>query len=210
MRQSKKEINKRYRENNKEKIALQGQKYYQKNKKLIKEKSENLKEEIAKKQKIYYEKNKDKIKARAAEYRLKNSNKIKQYKEAHKEERNKKRNQRKKTDFLFKLKERTRKTILRSFKNNNYKKSQKTEDILGCSLQKFKEYIEKQFETWMNWSNHGKYNGELNYGWDLDHIIPLASAKTEEDVIRLNHYTNFQPLCSKNNRDIKMCKFSLS
>ena len=55
----------------------------------------------------------------------------------------------------------------------------------------------------MNWSNHGLYNGQLNYGWDIDHIIPLSSVKTEEDVIRLNHYTNLQPLCSFVNRVIK-------
>ena len=55
----------------------------------------------------------------------------------------------------------------------------------------------------MSWENKGLYNGELNYGWDIDHIIPLDTAKTEEDVIRLNHYSNLQPLCSKINRDIK-------
>ena len=55
----------------------------------------------------------------------------------------------------------------------------------------------------MNWNNRGLYNGELNYGWDIDHIIPLSSAKTEEEMILLNHYSNLQPLCSKINRDIK-------
>jgi len=55
----------------------------------------------------------------------------------------------------------------------------------------------------MNWDNHGLYNGELNYGWDIDHIIPLATAKNEGELIKLNHYTNLQPLCSKINRDIK-------
>ena len=34
----------------------------------------------------------------------------------------------------------------------------------------------------MNWENYGLYNGELNYGWDIDHIIPISSAKTEEEV----------------------------
>jgi len=55
--------------------------------------------------------------------------------------------------------------------------------------------------------NRGLYNGEFNYVWDIDHIIPLSSAETEDDVIRLNHYSNLQPLCSKVNRDIKMDNF---
>jgi len=52
-------------------------------------------------------------------------------------------------------------------------------------------------------NNQGKYNGKLNYGWDMDHIIPIASAESEEDIIKLNHYTNLQPLCSFVNRVIK-------
>jgi len=39
--------------------------------------------------------------------------------------------------------------------------------------------------------------------WDIDHIIPLSAAETEEDIIRLNHHKNLQPLCSKVNRYIK-------
>lgn len=58
----------------------------------------------------------------------------------------------------------------------------------------------------MTWDNHGLYNGELNFGWDIDHIIPISSAKTEDEVINLNHYTNLQPLCGKINRDIKKDK----
>ena len=55
----------------------------------------------------------------------------------------------------------------------------------------------------MAWENKGLYNGELNYGWDVDHIKPLSTASSEEELIILNHYTNLQPLCSKINRDIK-------
>jgi hypothetical protein len=43
---------------------------------------------------------------------------------------------------------------------------------------------------------------------DIDHIIPISSVNSENDVIRLNHYTNLQPLCSKVNRDIKIDKFN--
>jgi hypothetical protein len=69
-------------------------------------------------------------------------------------------------------------------------------------LEEFKLYLESQFEDWMTWDNRALYNGELNYGWDIDHKIPLASAKSEEDI-DLNHYTNLQPLCSYTNRHIK-------
>lgn len=88
-------------------------------------------------------------------------------------------------------------------KDKGYSKKSKTIQILGCSYVEFKEHLENQFKPWMNWENHGKYNGTLNYGWDIDHIIPVSSAKTEAEVIQLNHFSNFQPLCSKVNRDIK-------
>ena len=43
----------------------------------------------------------------------------------------------------------------------------------------------------MNWENRGL--------WHIDHIIPLATAKTEDEIIRLNHYTNLQPLWAIDN-----------
>ena len=47
------------------------------------------------------------------------------------------------------------------------------------------EHLEKQFDEYMNWNNYGNWNGhpkEINTAWDIDHIIPLATAITEEDV----------------------------
>ena len=79
-------------------------------------------------------------------------------------------------------------------------------DKLGCTFEEFKLYLESKFEGWMSWENYGKYNGELNYGWDIDHITPLSKAKTEDDIYNLSHYSNLQPLCSKINRDIKKDK----
>ena len=67
----------------------------------------------------------------------------------------------------------------------------------------FKLYLESKFESWMSWENYGLYNGELNYGWDIDHIIPLSSTISEDEIIKLNHYTNLQPLDSYINRYVK-------
>ena len=88
-------------------------------------------------------------------------------------------------------------------------KERKTYDILGCTSEEFAKYIESKFEPWMTWENRGLYNGELNYGWDIDHIIPLSSANSEDDLYRLNHFTNLQTLCSKVNRDIKKDRYEI-
>jgi len=66
-------------------------------------------------------------------------------------------------------------------------------ELVGCDLQTLKEYIEKQFKEGMTWENHGFY------GWHIDHIIPLGTAKTEEEMIKLCHYTNLQPLWALEN-----------
>lgn len=61
----------------------------------------------------------------------------------------------------------------------------------------------------MNWGNYGNWNGvptEPNTAWDIDHIIPSSSAKTEEELLKLNHYTNLKPLCSFTNRWVKVNK----
>ena len=75
-------------------------------------------------------------------------------------------------------------------------KTQGLDIIVGCSFEELKLYLESKFETWMNWDNYGLYNGKLNYGWDIDHIIPLCSALKEEDVILLlkiiKKFNNFQ------------------
>ena len=108
-----------------------------------------------------------------------------------------------KNDLVYRLKIKLRKKIRESLKNNGYTKKSNTYTILGCSYKDFKIYIESNWEGWMSWDNYGLYNGEENYGWDLDHIVPLSSAQCEEDIIRLNHHSNIQPLCSYVNRNVK-------
>ncbi len=181
--------------------------------------------------KLYYEQNKDNIKINQKEYRNNNIEQInlttqkwrknnpdkiklseKKWYENNKDKINiiKKRYiiNRKNNDPLFKLTENVRVMIGNSFRRQGYKKTSRTHEILGCSYADFKEYLETKFEVWMSWENKGKYNGELNHGWDIDHVIPLATARTEEELLKLNHFSNLQPLCSKINRDIKKKKLN--
>lgn len=100
-------------------------------------------------------------------------------------------NNRKKNDSLFKLKCNISSLIYLSFKKKKQHKNSKTKEILGCSIDYFKNYLEIQFTKGMSWENAGE--------WHLDHIYPVSLAKDEEELIKLNHYTNFQPLWAKDN-----------
>jgi hypothetical protein len=101
---------------------------------------------------------------------------------------------RKEVDPIYKLICNTRSLIGGSFKrscNGTYRKSIGTEEILGCTLLEFTEHIQNLFQEGMTIHNYGQ--------WELDHKIPISSAQTEEDIVRLNHYSNYQPLWKKDN-----------
>jgi hypothetical protein len=175
---------KAYREANKDKIKVRNKAYREANKEKIKEIN-----------KAYREANKDKINARIKAYREANRDKErarqKAYREANREEINNRKNKRRKTDYLFKLRENISSLIRNSINKKGYTKKSKTYKILGCTYKEFKKHIERQFTKGMTWDNYGK--------WHLDHIYPVAKAKDEEELLRLNHYTNFQPLWAKDN-----------
>lgn len=96
-----------------------------------------------------------------------------------------------KSDPIFAMKNRVRVRINRYIKNMGATKSQKTIEILGCQWVELKHHLEKQFKDGMSWLNRNQ--------WHIDHIIPLASAKTELELIKLSHYTNLQPLWAFDN-----------
>ena len=83
--------------------------------------------------------------------------------------------------------------INRLLKNKKSTSKRRVEDILGCTIEEFKDYISSKFVTGMNWDNH------THNGWHLDHIIPISSAKNDEEILLLNHHLNFQPLWAEMN-----------
>ena len=95
-------------------------------------------------------------------------------------------------DPLYKAVIRIRSLVGQAFIKMNYTKKSKCTDILGIDWDGFRTYIENKFREGMVWENYGM--------WEYDHIIPLSSAKNEEEVIKLNHYTNFQPLWKEENK----------
>jgi 5-methylcytosine-specific restriction endonuclease McrA len=145
----------------------------------------------------YYILNRDKLCAQSRIWAIGNKEKVRtirrktqikrEYLQKTYEKRKKKRN----TDPLFKLADCVRSRINKVFRGES--KSKKTLDILGCTFKELIKYTEKLFQPGMSWENHGRI------GWHIDHIIPLSSAKNKEELLKLCHYTNLQPLWALDN-----------
>ena len=223
-KEEKKEYNKAYRKANKDKAKAYSKAYRQANKDKIKvyqkvyQKAwqEANKDKIKARQKAYREVNKDKAKvyqkawqeankekekANRKAYYESNKDKIKAnnkaYREANKDKINSQLKNRRKTDPIFKLRGNLRNRICTVIKSKGYKKESKTAKILGASYTIVKKHLERQFTGGMNWDNYGD--------WHVDHIIPLASANTKDELINLFHFRNLQPLWAADNLS-KGCK----
>lgn len=122
------------------------------------------------------------------EYRKKYN---KKYSSENKDKINKYKKNRKLTNPFIKISHNICSLIGSSIKKQGYTKKSKTYEILGCSYEDFKIHLENKFTEGMTWDNYGK--------WHLDHIYPVSRAIDEEHLIKLNHYTNFQPLWAEDN-----------
>ena len=189
--------NNRYKTNTEE-VKIKGKLYRDNNKDIISQRRKELysinKDKILERQKKYREQNPEKIKETQKKYKEKNRETILQKKKEWRKNNPTYMLNRKKTDPVFKVSVNMRSRI-RIFirKTSHITKRDKTFVYVGCTPDFLKEHIEKQFTEGMSWDNYGLR------GWHIDHIIPLSSAKTEEDVYKLCHYTNLQPLWAKDN-----------
>ena len=132
--------------------------------------------------KKYREKNKEKIKKYQKRWRIKNKQRIREYERI-----------RKTKDLPFKLMHILRNRIYMALKNNSKKSS--TIELLDCTIQELRNYLQKQFKKGMTWNNWGIK------GWHIDHIKPCYQfdlTKAEEQC-KCFHYTNLQPLWAKEN-----------
>ena len=116
-------------------------------------------------------------------YRINNKEKIRQTVNAWRQHKTK-------TDLNFRLKQNIKTRIISVL--NGTSKSKNTAELLGCSIEQFKMYLEAQFwkDERIDWITYGPK------GWHLDHIRPCASFDlTDPDQQKACfHYTNLQPL----------------
>lgn len=169
-----------YYNNNQEKILNSKKEYYNKNK-----------TELLQKNRIYLKNNPDKVKKYAKKTYLKNFEKKQKYQKNNREHINKKRKELYHNNPKFKIASLLRNRVVEVLKEKNFKKNNKFIKYIDCTVEFLVNYLESKFKPGMSWDNHGD--------WHIDHKIPLASAKTEQDVYKLSHYTNLQPLWSKEN-----------
>lgn len=162
----------KYLEDNKDKVKVARAKSYKENKDAVK---------IAASK--YYKSNKDKIQKSQFNWRNKNKDKVRLYSKNYLIKI--------KSDQLLSMKQRYRSFVSKIFRSNGFTKKSKAQEILGCSWNDFKLHIERQFINGMSWNRISEIH--------LDHIVPLSSAKNENDLISLNHYTNLRPLWAKDN-----------
>lgn len=137
------------------------------------------------KEKEYREKNKKKQSVQNKLWKKKNKERVKKTNSVRSKVR-------RKTDKSFSIRSNLSRRINHAlnnhFKDKKIKKNIKTIQLLGCSVEKLLNHLEKKFSKGMNWDNYGK--------WEIDHIIPCAKFNLEDphqQKICFN-YKNLQPL----------------
>lgn len=95
-------------------------------------------------------------------------------------------------DQLFNLRCRMRSRTVIAFRQKGFSKDTKTALMLGCTWEELKSHIEAKFVDGMSWDRFDEI--------EVDHIVPIASAKTKEELLPLFHFSNLQPLWWWDNR----------
>ena len=187
---------KKYYEENKDYYSEYIREYRVKNKdklqQRLKQNADKIREQ---KRKLYFEKIKEnpnynherylERKEYYAEY-------SKEYRETHKKEINAQKNEydknKRKNNIGFKILCALRIRMYDVLKGRT--KSDTTKNLLGCSIEDFKKYLESNFKKGMNWDNYGRG------GWHIDHIKPCASfdLSKEKEQRKCFFFKNLQPL----------------
>lgn len=100
-----------------------------------------------------------------------------------------------KNDPNFGFMENYRKLTQRTIKRAGGSREEELEELLGCTIDEARAYIESMWEEGMTWDNN------TLHGWHIDHIRPRSSfdLRKKSDRKKCFHYTNLQPLWARDN-----------
>ena len=93
-----------------------------------------------------------------------------------------------KKDPLLKLKN----TVSRQLRKRLAQKRNSTVEYLGCTISELRQHL---IQTAIN--KYGFYSPDIAY--HIDHVIPCAFAKTEQELTALFHFSNLQYLTPEDN-----------
>ena len=202
------EYGKKYRLENKLRIQEVQKKWCQKNKLHLKEYRENNKDIIKEKWRTwYYEKGGAEAQRIYCRYKMtpetkeKISLRKKRYYKINKEKMNERRKnwdrERRSTNPVHVLKGNIKNYLNHVLRKEKIAKEERTRGYVGCSFEKLRNHIEKQFKPGMSWENRAE--------WHIDHITPVSYFVKNFDFTDIKiqkkcfHYTNLQPLWAYEN-----------
>ena len=164
-----------YRNNHKEEIAARDKKY-----------AENHKEQIQIYRAEYYHQHRDEAISKANEYYANNREECIKKAVARKRERLAE-------DPIFRLECNLRSRVKNAIKSDAGEKATGTIELLGCTIQDVRIFLEAEFEPGMSWDNYGE--------WHVDHMKACAKFNLEdpEEQKKCFHWTNLQPLWAIDN-----------
>src|ERR1700722_4215133 len=137
-----KEVQKKYREENREEINAKQRKAKRARKALLPPKIKPTSEQKKEKRRAY-------MKTYNAKYEV-----------DHKSERNAYRNERKKKKYQTDIEYKLYVTVSNSIRRLILSKNGKTIDYLPYTMKKLRKHLENLFESWMTWENWGIYNAK--------------------------------------------------
>lgn len=185
--------NQEYREAHTEELKEYGREYYKDNKEELLQKAKEYwmenKDHLGIKRKECYQKNRDTILEKASQYAKENREKINTYAKNRKE-----------NDINFKLTCILRSRLFDALKGRT-KKTQKALELLGCTIEEFKLYIESLWLPGMSWDNHGSWKRGEPMKWHIDHITPCCRFDMTKELEQKEcfNWKNLQPLWADKN-----------
>lgn len=183
----------RYYEANREEVSVRNRKWKSENRDRVLEKGREYYEAHGA---AYREANKEAISERNRRYReSQDRDEVaeynRRYQEENREELNRKRVERRRGDDNLRILHSVRTRMSKVLKGG--RKSARTVELLGCTIEFLRSHLESQFREGMSWDNYGE--------WHIDHIIPCANfdMTDPEQQKQCFHHSNLQPLWAYEN-----------
>lgn len=191
------QINQTYVDTHPDRVKKQHALYYANNQEAILSKCSQQYEEnrdaILSAGRVRYQNNKELVLMQHKAWRHLNPLYMKEYRKVNRDSLNAKVKDRFKRDPIWKMSCLLRVRLCHVLKQKAFRRTTKFSQYIGCTPEELRAHIEKQFQAGMTWGNH------TLRGWHVDHIIPLDSASSIEELYERCHYTNLQPLWAMDN-----------